>query len=166
MLFSFQRNIIKIIGLSTEETSKYKIKQISTVIETTCLNLLKKFLHDKDHPVTSKLLINQRSTTNNNLYIAKTARTEIHNNSFILKYLRMLRDGTTDRYQHRSTKRLIELNNKIKPQKPTTSIICQTCGASNKSRTGLATHQRRNKACRTTVSIAILNCLNITKRRK
>jgi hypothetical protein len=42
--------------------------------------------------VTTSLIKNIRSTTNFNFYKIKIAKTESHNQSFVLKYIRILRD--------------------------------------------------------------------------
>ena len=134
-------------------------------------------IQEPDHPVTSNLLKNPRSTSVLNLYKTKIAKTEAHNQTFVSKYLRMLRDKRNDLHKHSNTKRLINSKqqhnanqaNTIAQQKHKTNhsvINCLNCGTMVKSKTGLSAHLRFNKICqKSTVSEAIMKSLNITTRR-
>ena len=105
---SFHQNVLKIIKIDQPEAAiKYNIQPIEKLIDDTCFNLLTKILNESTHPVITKLLINPRSTSIVNKYKGKS---EQYNNSFTLKYLRLMRDGSHDLYQNRSLKRLISID--------------------------------------------------------
>ena len=80
-------------------------------------------IQEPDHPVTSNLLKNPRSTSVLNLCKTKIAKTEAHNQTFVSKYLRMLRDKRNDLYKHTNTKRLI--NSKQQHNTNQTNTIAQ-----------------------------------------
>ena len=95
------------------------------------------------------------------------ARTEAHNQSLIPKYLRFLRDGSTDMYQNKfSIKRLQPTTTKKINNNKNNAIVCQRCGKSSKNKVGLAIHQRLNKKCNKPVSDEIIISCNITTRKK
>ena len=127
--------------------------------------ILLKIVRDPDHPVTSCLAKNPRSTTVYNLYKTNIAKTEAHNQTFVLKYLRLIRDKRQEQKHNKNIKRLTNpkpATTKIK-QPP---ILCQQCGISIKNKTGLSAHLRLNKKCNSTlVSAEIISSQNITLRR-
>ena len=65
-----------------------------------------KIAKDPDHPVTSCLAKNPRSTTVYNLYKTNIAKTEAHNQAFVLKYLRLIRDKRQEQKHNKNIKRL------------------------------------------------------------
>ena len=74
---SFHKNILKILNVSeTDAKDKYNLHPIETTIDKTCQNLLYKIIQEPDHPVTSNLLKNPRSTSVLNLYKTKIAKTK------------------------------------------------------------------------------------------
>ena len=155
---SYHKNILKILNISnTEAIEKYKLHPIEITIDKICQNLLHKIIQEPDHPVTTSLIKNIRSTTIFNLYKTKIAKTESHNQSFVLKYIRILRDKRVEQKKN-CTKRLIT-------HKPTNNqIICQQCGIPVKNRTGLSAYHRLRKNC-SLVSKEITTSLNITLRK-
>ena len=93
-------------------------------------------------------------------YRTKIAKTEAYNNSFLQKYLRLFRDGTTSLYKHRNVasyntdiaprkrREPIELKQSIKTiAKAKEKLLCQFCGGYYYGGNGLAAHQRLAKKC-------------------
>ena len=163
---SFHKSILKILDINeTEAIEKHRLHPIQATIDKICQSLMLKIVKDPDHPVTSCLAKNPRSTTVYNLYKTNIAKTEAHNQTFVLKYLRLLRDKHQEQKHNKNIKRLTNpkpATTKIK-QPP---ILCQQCGISIKNKTGLSAHLRLNKKCNSTlVSAKIISSQNITLRR-
>jgi hypothetical protein len=87
------------------EPSFIRNSLIMAKIHIICQNLLHKIIQEPDHPVTTSLIKNIRSTTIFNLDKTKIAKTESHNQSFVLKYIRILRDKRVEQKKN-CTKRL------------------------------------------------------------
>ena len=172
---SYHKNILKILNFSkTDAKDKYNLHPIETTIDKTCQNLLYKIIQEPDHPLTSNLLKNPRSTSVFNLYKTKIAKTEAHKQTFVLKYLRMLHDKRNDLHKHKNTKRLINSKQQhntnqtntiaqLKHKTSHTVTNCLNCGTMVKSKTGLSAHLRFNKRCqKSSVSEAIMKSLFIS----
>jgi hypothetical protein len=157
-MISYHKHILKILNISnTEAIEKYKLHPIEINIVKIWQNILNKKIQEPDHPVTTSLIKNIRSTTIFNLYKTKIAKTESHNQSFVLKCIRILRDKRVEQKKN-CTKRLITHN-------PThNQIICQQCGIPVKNKTGLSAYHRLRKNC-SLVSKEITTSLNITLRK-
>ena len=187
----FQNRILKIIRITPPNAiKKYNIVSIPDLIDNTCLKLLVKILNDEYHPTTLKLTSNGSQQPLSRRYRTKIAKTEAYNNSFLQKYLRLFRDGTTSLYKHRNVasyntdiaarkrREPIDLKQSIKTvTKAKEKLLCQFCGGYYYGGNGLAAHQRLAKKClaskseadtlHTTpyVSSEILLCNNITQRK-
>ena len=179
---SFHNRILRILKMTPEEAvKKYKLLSITDSIDKSCVNLLIKIIKEDEHPLTLKLKINERAISINKKYIAPKANTEAYSNTFLQKYLRLLRDGCTNLYLPRSIKNYnTKYNTNTSQQQLKTNIsttttsvtqtntlvACPHCSKLVKSGAGLSAHQRLNKQCNKTVSSEILNSSNITFRRK
>ena len=101
----YHNRALKIINISNiEAATKFNIPTIETLTDKTCAKLLIKIINGPLYPVITKLLVNPRSTLITNQYKSKTARKEAHNQSFIPKYLRLLRDESSHLYQNKPIK--------------------------------------------------------------
>ena len=149
---SFQSRILRIINISQNEAeAKYNIQPIEQYIDTICANTLKRMLNDKDHPITAKLSVNSRANTIERRFNTNIANTEQYKQSFLQKYLRYLRDGTSNLYLPRSlsnyntskatnNKEIATQTVEIKPK--------QTCPHCKKSYKVLKLHIKLNAICR------------------
>ena len=181
---SFHANVLRILKLTPDELlKKYNINSIENLIDKTCVDILLRIVNDPDHPITSKLKINTRALDITKKYHAPAANTEAYKNTFIPKYMRLLRDKCANLYLPRqlkdyNTKKVITTNPTTtqlsltsqqlnKPEK--TKIPCPICGVFVKPGSGLTSHQRINKQCidqaATYTSKEILNSENITTRK-
>ena len=147
------------------------------------MDMLLIIISDPGHPITSKLKVNLRATDISKKYCTSTANTEAFKNTFIQKYLRLIRDKCVNLYLPRQLK---DYNTKIvtivapTPSQPTpasrqltkpekTKISCSICNHLVKPGSGLTSHQRISKLCMekaaTYTSQEILNSINITVRK-
>ena len=130
--------------------TKYKLGSIENIINNTCVNLLRKILSDNDHPLTMKIpKVAERSTA---LFrFQPTAYNKVdYQNSFVQKFIRILRDGGQDRYtsclnpitnnRAPASKQHISPKNKIKKQLESTP--CPKCNKLFKKGAGQAGHLR------------------------
>ena len=134
---------------------------------------------------------NVRSESLTRKYLTSKANTEQYSNSFVQKFLRHLRDGSTNLYQDRALKDYnttsikqkrnikISSNSDIKVLSLKVKVPCLFCNnkylkSQNLKIKILKSHLVKNKVCNMkskkhqsdqTVSIAILNSNNITFRR-
>jgi hypothetical protein len=173
---SYHKNILKIIGINDIEAStKYNLLPLEKVIDKTCINILCKILQEPKHPLTASLQTNPRSTSFNNLYKAKIAKTEAHNQSFLLKYLRIIRDNAKNLQNNKliskqtsdqlKCKSLILKQSINSDSSNNRTITCQHCGTHVKNTTGLSAHQRLNTKCRNLVAtLATLDRHESTRR--
>ena len=189
---NFQKRILRIINITPANAKlKYNIVSVSDLIDNSCLNLLVKILNDENHPTTLKLATNGSQQPIHRRFRTKIAKTEAYNNSFLQKYLRLFRDGSTRLYQHRSTpsynnnnstharRSPFELAQPIKSiTKAREKLTCEYCGGQYKGGIGLASHQRLAKKCLASkqdaelsksspyISTEILTSSNITQRKR
>ena len=147
--WDFQR-ILGIIGITAELAStKYNLVEIEKIIDNTCVSLLKRIIDDESHPLTSKLnRVSSKSKsicriTNNKI------RTKAYENSFVQKYLRTLRNGSSDLYTTRSNpiikaaRRPPKTLDSLPDAKAVkTTVTCPTCGKLCKSGAGIKAHIR------------------------
>ena len=123
--------------------------------------MLLRIISDPGHPITSKLKVNLRATDIRKKYCTSTANTEAFKNTFIQKYLRLIRDKCVNLYLPRQLK---DYNTKIvtivapTPSQPTPAsrqltkpeknkISCPICNHLVKPGSGLTSHQRISKLC-------------------
>ena len=181
---SFHANVLRILKLTPDELlKKYNINSIENLIDKTCVDILLRIVNDPDHPITSKLKINTRALDITKKYHAPAANTEAYKNTFIPKYMRLLRDKCANLYLPRqlkdyNTKKVITTN----PATTQLSLTSQqlkylaknkntlpNIGVFVKPGSGLTSHQRINKQCidqaATYTSKEILNSENITTRK-
>jgi len=153
----FHNKALRIININPEVAlAKYNINTIDKLIDTTCANLLIRIISEPTHPVTASLTINPRSTSIRNKFRTNLARTDLYNNSFVQKYLRYIRDGSTNMYQPKSSKfyssqsKLLKKLTKSKRLAKTNveSAKCPLCGQIAKIGTGMGVHQRGEKCKR------------------
>ena len=153
----FQARSLRILGLTAEEAAtKYNISSVNKLLNNTCANTLLKILSDPQHPITAKLPVNIRSESLTRKYLTSKAKTEQYSNSFVQKYLRYLRDGTTNLYQDRilkdynttsiKQKRNITINSNsdIKVLSLKVKVPCLFC---NNKYLSLKAHLNKNKIC-------------------
>jgi len=181
---SFHANVLRILKITPDELfKKYEISSIENIIDKTCTDMLLRIISDPGHPITSKLKVNLRATDISKKYCTSTANTEAFKNTFIQKYLRLIRDKCVNLYLPRQLK---DYNTKIvtivapTPSQPTpasrqltkpekTKISCSICNHLVKPGSGLTSHQRISKLCMkkaaTYTSQEILNSTNITVRK-
>jgi hypothetical protein len=152
---NFQRRILKIVNLDPEiASSKFDIKTISKLIDKTNVNILANMLKDSKHPITAKLTKNNRAISTNRVYNTNLANTEAYKNSFVQKYLRVIRDGTDNLYLPRNLKNYNTTISKVN-NVPTSYIVpkdnaklrfkCKYC---LRDFAGLQLHLKRNPICR------------------
>jgi hypothetical protein len=152
---NFQRRILKIVNLDPEiASSKFDIKTISKLIDKTNVNILANMLKDSKHSITAKLTKNNRAISTNRVYNTNLANTEAYKNSFVQKYLRVIRDGTDNLYLPRNLKNYNTTISKVN-NVPTSCIVpkdnaklrfkCKYC---LRDFAGLQLHLKRNPICR------------------
>ena len=99
----FQKRILRIINITPSRAEKkYGIGTIPSLIDEICARKLLKILNDPTHSITSKLTQNKRTSDIKRRFRTNLAKTEAYSNSFVQKYLRMLRDGSDNLYQPRN----------------------------------------------------------------
>ena len=97
----FQNKVLRICGLTPDEArDRYRIKPITDVIEENCVRILKRIVNDASHPLQAKLELTD--TSRRVSYKVPFARTNLYQNSFLVKFLRHLNYGTTNKY-HRDS---------------------------------------------------------------
>ena len=151
---SFQRRILKIIGITPEYAqSRYKINTIEEHIDNTSCKLLRRILAEVDHPLTRRVpRIN--SKTNHTQFKTNKPKTTAYSNSFVQKYLRVIRDGTQDLYKPRSLNNYNTIKVARQPiTKPPVAAIskkpktpkeqCAICGKLYAIGAGMAIHTKR-----------------------
>ena len=95
---TFQNRILRITGLTqAEATALHNIPPILDRIDEICARTILKILADSDHPITMSLSRTSRSNQPFPFVIPR-ARHEHYSNTFLLKYLRFARDGSTNLY--------------------------------------------------------------------
>ena len=146
----YHQRMLGIIGITAELAStKYNLVEIEKIIDNTCVSLLKRIIDDESHPLTSKLnRVSNKSKsicriTNNKI------RTKASENSFVQKYLRTLRNGSSDLYTTRSNpiikaaRRPPKTLDSLPDAKAVkTTVTCPTCGKLCKSGAGIKAHIR------------------------
>jgi hypothetical protein len=89
----FQNRILRIAGLTQEEaTARYNIIPVHDRLDQICNRVIVKIISDSDHPITASLPRNNRSSRDFDFIIPR-AKSTAYNDSFLLKYLRILRDN-------------------------------------------------------------------------
>ena len=138
---SLQKRILKIIGISAETAlAKYGIEDIENHIEKTCIKRTLKILNDPHHRLAIELTNNNQRTTRNNFkYNIPIARTEKLNNNAVMKTLRYVRDGTTNKYSDK------QHNEQLKPA-DTAEKAMTTCDRCRKTFTSAGIN-RHKKVC-------------------
>ena len=151
----FQKRILRIINITPSRAEKkYGIGTIPSLIDEICARKLLKILNDPTHSITSKLTQNKRTSDIKRRFRTNLAKTEAYSNSFVQKYLRMLRDGSDNLYQPRNlcnynttvikTKR--ELGDKTPPKQiKRPKNQCPNCEIHFSN---LASHLRLSKICK------------------
>ena len=188
----FHKRTLKIINITPANAKlKYNLVSIAELIDNSCLKLLVKILNDENHPTTQKLTSNGNQVPIFRRFRTKIAKSEAYNNTFLQKYLRLFRDGSTCLYKQRSiasyntntstrTRRTpSELAQPLKSMPKTREkLICEYCGGQYKGGNGLASHQRLAKKCQASkheaelsqsspyISAEILSSTNITQRKR
>ena len=146
----YHQRILGIIGITPEVAcTKYNLVEIEKIIDSTCVNLLKRIINDETHPLTNKL----KRVSNKSKSICRISnnkiRTKAYENSFVQKYLRTLRNGTSDLYTTRSnpTLKTARCPPKLLESLPDTKTVkttdtCPHCGKICKSGAGIKSHIR------------------------
>ena len=99
----FHKNALHIIGIDATNSSRFNICfNIEKLLEKTCINILKKILNDTYHPITNKLARTNSRNPDRFPFAPNNANTITYQQSFIQKYLRILRDGVSDLYLPRN----------------------------------------------------------------
>jgi len=89
----FHENVLRILKITPDKPFKmYEISSIENIIDKTCTDMLFRIISDPGHPITSKLKVNHRATNISKKYCTSTANTEAFKNTFIQKYIRLIRD--------------------------------------------------------------------------
>jgi len=155
---SFQKRALRIINISPEKArDKYKITSIVEHLDKVSVNVLQRILLDRSHPLTVKVSKDTGSrliTRSNFPYLINIGRTEAYNDSFIPKYLRFIRDGTSDLYKQRRVnssnimpvpkeKPVKRLYSPAKATNIKAKVECPACGTSLK-----VLDQRHLKSCK------------------
>jgi hypothetical protein len=99
---SYQSKILRIINISPEVAlSKYNIPSITQHLDLVCINILKHIIADPMHPITAKLRPNNSNTRSAEKFpfIIPAGKTAAYTDSFLPKYLRSIRDGTSELYK-------------------------------------------------------------------
>ena len=96
---SYHKRLLEIIGISDDVATKtYKLNSIEQLIDQSCIKLLSRVVGELQHPLTTKLnKVSDRSKAICRVKCIK-ASTKGYENSFVQKYIRMLRDETIDLY--------------------------------------------------------------------
>ena len=147
---SFQRRCLRIININHEALlTRYKLTTIESLIDKICVQKQVKILNEPEHHVTSKLTMAIRFGPNFKFNTAK-AHTNAYANSFLQKYIRLLRDGTVAAYLPsrttgikwiRDTKTTMNVTQPtMKPAKE--QVKCPKCDKFSAPGAGLASHQR------------------------
>jgi len=163
---SFQRRMYRIINITPDATLKLNLPDIPTVIDTTCRKLLERILSETSHPLTSKLRRTAKCRGSLNIKPA-LAKTKAYSDSFVQKFLRVLRDGQSDLYTNnnasvprqtivdsnaaratRAAMRVIPHLATVRTRKTLEAATCELCGFEGKSKAGIAIH-KKGKKCAT-----------------
>ena len=135
--------------LKYDALHKSNLCSIEVTIDRTCLNLLKRILTEDDHPLTLRMnKVAQQSTTTFRFQPNK-ANKSAYQNSFVQKFVRVLRDGVADRYtnnsQQTSKQRTCPIAQIPPPslKKAIEKISCLKCGLFFCKGAGMASHAKK-----------------------
>jgi hypothetical protein len=151
---TIMRRLLRIINITPARAKlQFNIPDIGSFIDQTCANIMQRILNDPSHPLIDKLVKSTRSNSSLLIKTSKFNRIE-YRDSFVQKMIRTLRDGETNLYtlrpsrkintaKNESTKTAENKNNSlplpIQSTKPTAT--CDQCGIVCKSKAGLALHK-------------------------
>jgi len=132
---NLQKRVLKIIGISEEEQTKYKIVKIEELIEKHGKQKLIKILQDEDHPITQSLEKRESVTRKNFPFTIHKCNSEKYQNSFLQKFLRKLeKEGFSTTH----TKTV-----PAKPGKAQDKATCDICKKEFKNTRGVNQHKRK-----------------------
>jgi hypothetical protein len=99
----FQHRVLNIIGVTPNEAAvRHNIKPITDHIDDLCGRMFDRIISDPDHPITAALPLNPRKPDQ---FVVPLARHPRYHNSFLVTYLRTMRDGRPDLYTNNNAKR-------------------------------------------------------------
>lgn len=153
---SFQNRILRIINITpTNAASKYNIKTIEELLDTTNSNTLKRILADQHHPLTTKLPKLSRTTRTSFRFKKKQSK----NNSILQQFPAKVHQDDTRRrlrpiqypQQPIPTSTFTKSSNKTTPtevpipNRTTVKIACSICGKSYAKGASIHLKSCRNK---------------------
>ena len=155
-LDSYQRRILRILHITPEEAkTKYNLVEISELIDKHCTLILKRILTDDSHPLTTK--ISKVESKAKFKFVISKYRTKEYANSFVQKYLRIIRDGSTGLYttgnngEKINNTTLLRRTQLITPtlittaKKPKPTDACVVCGLSIARSGAMTSHLKKHQ---------------------
>jgi len=152
---AFQNRMLRIIGIGPTDAAQppFNIIPVEQLIDQVCVKIMNKIVSDQTHPITIKLHRGTRETRglSNFPFQPSKANTTAYQQSFVQKFIRVLRDGaykpdpSTKQFAINTNTTTVGANNtkqrQLKCEKP--KATCQHCGKLYEAKTGLRIHQLR-----------------------